>query len=150
MPDQTNSSLPKADPSSSGSDKSEEEETEQIIEPPYEPSTPFPNWLKSKKHTAQMEKILEIFEQVKVNVSFLDAIEQVPSYAKFLKNLYTKKKAHQTSKKVFLAANISEIIQNNMPVKYKDPSCTIGTTVIDKALLELGASVNLLSYSIYK
>ena len=42
-----------------------------------------------------------------------------------------------------------------MPVKYKDPECptisyTIGTTVIDKALLDLGASVNLLSYSVYK
>ena len=42
-----------------------------------------------------------------------------------------------------------------VPVKYKDPgcptlSCTIGTTVIDKALLDLGASVNLLPYSIFK
>ena len=58
-------------------------------------------------------------------------------------------------KKVFLAANISGIIQNCMQVKYKDPgcptiSCTIRTTVIDKALLDLGASVNLLPYLVYK
>ena len=69
------------------------------------------------------------------------------------KDLCTKKRAHQ--KKVFLAANISEIIKSIMPVKYKDPgcltlSCTIGTKVIDKALLDLRASVNLLSYSVYK
>ena len=110
MPDQTNSSLPIANPSSSGSDQSEEKETEQITEPSYEPPTPFPNQLKSKKHTTQMEKILEIFKQVNVNVPLLNAIEQVPSHAKFLKDLCTKKRAHQTPKKVFLAANISRII----------------------------------------
>jgi len=42
-----------------------------------------------------------------------------------------------------------------MLVKYKDPgcptiSCIIRTVVIDKALLDLGASVNLLPYSVYK
>ena len=41
------------------------------------------------------------------------------------------------------------------PVKYKDPgspiiSVNIGGTCIDKALLDLGASVNLLPYSVYK
>ena len=72
-----------------------------------------------------------------------------------MKDLCTKKRAHQTPKKVFLAANKSKIIKSTVPVKYKDPgcptlSCTIGTTVIDKALQDLGARVNLLSYSVYK
>jgi len=102
-----------------------------------------------------MEKIPEIFKQVKVNIPLLDAIKHIPSYAKFLKDLCTKKRAHQAPKNVFLTANISGIIQNNMPMKYKDPgcstiSCTIETTVIDKALLDLRASVNLLPYLIYK
>ena len=90
-----------------------------------------------------MEKIPEIFKQVKVNVPLLDAIKHIPSYAKFLKDLCTMKRAHQAPKNVFLAANISGIIQNIMPMKYKDPSCstiscTIGATVTDKALLDLG------------
>ena len=102
-----------------------------------------------------MEKILEIFKQAKVNIPLLEVVEQVPSYAKFLKDLCTKKRAQQTPKKVFLAANISEIIKSTMPVKYKDPgcltlSCTIETTVIDKALIDLGASVNLLPYLVHK
>jgi len=75
MPDQTNSSLLRAGLSSSGSDKFEEKETEQITKPQYEPPAPFPNRLKSKKHTTQIEKILEIFKQVRVNVPLLDAIE---------------------------------------------------------------------------
>ncbi|KAL6342793.1 hypothetical protein AAG906_016628 [Vitis piasezkii] len=47
------------------------------------------------------------------------------------------------------------IIQCNSPLKYKYPGCPtilvmIGGTVVEKALLDLGASVNLLPYSIYK
>ena len=145
MPDQTNSVDPTSIPSSSGSNKLKEKEPEPDIEPTYDPLAPFSNRLRSKKNTTQMDKIIEILKQVKVNVPLLDAIEHVPSYAKFLKDLCTKI-AHQVSKKVFLAANISGIIQN-LPVKYKDPgcpiiSCTIGTTVMDKAPLDLGASVN--------
>ena len=89
MHNQTNSSLPMANPSPSGLNQFEEKETEQITEPPYEPPDPFPNRLKPKKYMEQMEKILEIFKQVKVNVPLLDAIEQVPSYANFLKDLCT-------------------------------------------------------------
>ena len=92
---------------------------------------------------------------MKVNVPLLDTIEQVSSYANFLKDLCTKKRAHQAPKKVFLSVNISEIIQNSMPVKYKAPGCltilcTIRITIIDKALLDLVSSVNLLPYSVYK
>ena len=43
------------------------------------------------RRTTLMEKILEIFKQVKVNIPLLEAFEHVPSYAKFLKDLCTKK-----------------------------------------------------------
>jgi len=58
-----------------------------------------------------MEKILEMFNQVKINLPFLDAI-QVPIYAKFLKNVCTKKRKTNVPKKVFLATNISELLSN--------------------------------------
>ena len=58
-------------------------------------------------------------------------------------------------KKAFLTKQFSAIIQSKNPVKYKDPgsptiSVNIGRTCIDKAQLDLGASVNLLPYSVYK
>ena len=55
-----------------------------------------------------MEKILEMFNQVKLNVPLLDAIQQVPAHAKFLKDMCTKKRETNVPKKVFLATNISE------------------------------------------
>ena len=92
---------------------------------------------------------------MKVNIPLLDIIKQVPAYAKFLKDLCTIKKGLGIEKKAFLTEQVSAIIQSKNPVKYKDPgsptiSVNIGGTCIDKSLLDLGASVNLLPYSVYK
>jgi len=102
-----------------------------------------------------MDKILEMFNQVKINVSLLDIIQQVPSYAKFLRNMCTKKKKTNAPKKVFLATNISELLSGPIPVKYKDPgcptiACIIGQIKISRALLDLRASINLLPFSVYQ
>ena len=67
----------------------------------------------------------------------------------------TKSRKTNVPKKVFLATNISELLYNQIPVKYKDTGCpfifhTIGQVEINRALLDLGASINLLPYSVYK
>ena len=90
-----------------------------------------------------------------MNVPLLEAIQQVPAYAKFLKDMCTKKRRTNVPKKVFLATNISEILSGPILVKYKDPecpiiSCTIGQTKISRALLNLGASINLLPLLVYQ
>ncbi|RVW74616.1 hypothetical protein CK203_050876 [Vitis vinifera] len=88
------------------------------------------------------------------SIPLLDMIKQVPTYAKFLKDLCTIKRGLNVNKKAFLTEQVSAIIQCKSPLKYKDPGCLhsvmIGGTVVEKALLDLGASVNLLPYSVYK
>ena len=96
-----------------------------------------------------------MLRQVKVNIPLLNMIKQVPTYAKFLKDLCTVKRGLDVNKTDFLTKHVSSIIQCETPVKYKDPgsptiSVNIGGTCVEKALLDLGASVNLLSYSVYK
>ena len=59
------------------------------------------------------------------------------------------------NKKAFLTEQVSAIIECQTRVKYKDPGCptilvNIGGISVEKTLLDLGASVNLLPYSIYK
>ena len=76
----------------------------------------------------------------------LDAIKHVPSYAKFLKSLCTPKRE---TKIVNLSTEVSAFILNEMSKKRKDPgsplvSCSIKGMAFSKALLDLGASVNLL------
>ncbi|XP_042944609.1 uncharacterized protein LOC122278494 [Carya illinoinensis] len=83
------------------------------------------------------------------------AIQQIPSYANFLKEICTVKRQLNVKKKVFLTEQVSAIIQHETPPKYKDLgsptiSIMIGESRIARALLDLGSSVNLLPYSIYE
>ena len=121
----------------------------------YRIPPPFPQALRGKKKASQQAGILEVLRQVMVNIPLLDIIKQVPAYAKFLKDLCTIKKGLGIEKKAFLTEQVSAIIQRKYPVKYKDPgsptiSVNIGGNCIDKSLLDLGASVNLMPYSVYK
>ena len=116
---------------------------------------PFSQALKGKKKAINQAEILEVLRQVKVNIPLLDMIKQVPTYAKFLKDFCTMKRGLNIDKKAFLTEYVSAIIQCKTPMKYKDPGyptilVNIGGTCVEKALLDLGASVNLMPYSIYK
>jgi hypothetical protein len=127
-----------------------------VNDPPrsFIPKAPYPERLKAPKKNAQFAEILEVFKQVQINIPFLDAIKQVPSYAKFLKDLITIKKKTNVPKKAYLTEQVSSILQCKFPIKYKDPgcpttSCMIGVNQINRALLDLGASVNILPYAMY-
>jgi hypothetical protein len=90
-----------------------------------------------------------VFKQVQINIPFLNAIQQLPLYAKFLKDLITVKRKTTIPKKAFITKQISSILQCKLPLKYKDSgcptiSCMIGVSRIERALLDLGAIVNLL------
>ena len=116
---------------------------------------PFPQALRKKKKSVNQTEMLEVLRQVKVNIPLLDMIKQVPTYAKFLKDLCTVKRGFNVNEKAFPTEQVNAIIQCKTPVKYKDPGCptisvNIGGISVEKALLDLGASVNLLSYSMYK
>ena len=137
--------------------KEAEPEEEEIKENAVKKSTPLPfsQALKANKKAINQAKILEVLRQVKVNILLLDMIKQVPTYAKFLKDLCTVKRGLNVDKKAFLTKQVSIIIQCKTLVKYKDPGCptilmNIGGTCVEKELLDLGASVNLLPYSMYK
>ena len=121
----------------------------------YKISPPFPQSLKTKKKSINQHEILEVLRQVKVNIPLLDLIKQVPTYAKFLKDLCTVKKGLNIDKKAFLTEQVSVIIQCKTLVKHKDPGCptisaNIGGICVENTLLDLGASVNLLPYSMFR
>jgi len=119
------------------------------------PVLPFPHAMTKQRKVNHNSEIFETFKQVRINIPLLDAIKQVPSYAKFLKDLCTMKRKLNVKKKAFLAEQVSVILQNNNALKYKDLgcstiSCFIGEHKIEKALLDLGASVNLLPYPVFQ
>ena len=47
---------------------------------------PYPQWLKKGKLEKQFAKFLDIFKKLQINIPFIDALENMPSYVKFMKN----------------------------------------------------------------
>ena len=60
---------------------------------------------------------------MKLSIPLLDAIKQIPKYAKFLKEMCTTKRAFKLKgyEMVSMGEVVSAVVQNNMPLKQKDP-----------------------------
>jgi hypothetical protein len=89
----------------------------------FVPKAPYLERLQAPKKGGKFEDILEVFKQVQINIPFLDTIQQIPSYAKFLKDLIIVKRKTKVSKKAFLTEQVSSILQCKLPLKYKNPTC---------------------------
>ncbi|XP_073119858.1 uncharacterized protein [Henckelia pumila] len=93
-------------------------------------------------------------EKVDSNVN-ADALAQMSYYAIFLKELLNNKKNLNDLAQVTINEECFAVIQNRLPQKFQDPEsfsipCNIGQFYIDNALCDLGASINLMSYSLAK
>ncbi|XP_052172191.1 uncharacterized protein LOC127788119 [Diospyros lotus] len=123
----------------------------------YNHPLPFPHRATQNKKRAEAEldkEIMETFKKVEVNIPLLEAIRQIPKYAKFLKDLCTHKRKLKGNEKINLGRNVSALIQPAMPQKCKDPGtftipCTIGNLQFYNAMLDLGASINVMPKSVY-
>src|SRR4051812_1824669 len=90
-----------------------------------------------------------------INILFADMLEQIPKYAKFLKEIISNKKRLGEHETVMLTEESSALLKKKLPPKLKDPGsfsipCTIGNTQFNNALCDLGASVNLMPFSLFE
>lgn len=107
---------------------------------------------KRELEVGHLKKFMEMLTALQVNIPFCDALEQIPGYAKFMKELLNGKCKLKDDENVALAEEYSAMIQCKLPPKLTDPCrftipIFIGTLKIDKALCDLGASINLMSLS---
>ena len=101
----------------------------------YIPLTPYPHRLRALKKVNNHSEIYELFKQVKLNIPLLDAIKQIPSYAKFLKYLCTVKRKLGVNKEAFMTEQSTSLIRNNLPPKYKDPGSPTISIVVGNSKL---------------
>jgi hypothetical protein len=113
------------------------------------------NSSRSKKDDKEQE-ILKVFKKVELNIPLLDAIKQIPKYAKFLKELCTTKRAFKMKghEKVSMGEVIFVVVQKNTSLKQKDPgafiiTCVIGNASFKRALCDLGASISVIPKHVY-
>ncbi|XP_062100458.1 uncharacterized protein LOC133806364 [Humulus lupulus] len=85
----------------------------------------------------------------------MEALEQMSNYAKFLKDILTKKRRLREFETVALTKECSSFLQNKLPPKMKDPGSftipfTIGDSYSGMAMCDLGASINLMPMFVFK
>ena len=117
------------------------------------PAVPFPQRMQQSKIEEQFARFLKTFQKLEISMPFTEVVTQIPLYAKFLKEILSKKRKIAEEGVVNLTATCSAVIQKNLPEKMKDPGsftipCTIGGVEIQKALYDSGASINLMPLSV--
>ncbi|XP_022859404.1 uncharacterized protein LOC111380150 [Olea europaea var. sylvestris] len=121
----------------------------------YVPPIPFPQRLQKHKLNKQFQEFLDVFKKLHINIPFAETLAQMPSYTKFMKDILSNKKKLEDNETVMLTEECSAILQHKLPPKLKDPGsftipCHIGNLYIDKALCDLGASINLMPLSLFQ
>ena len=83
----------------------------------YMPSIPFPQRLQRAKMEEQFSKFLDMFKKIEINIPFAEALAQMPHYAKFMKDILSKKRRFSEEGVGSLTATYSAVIQKNFPLK---------------------------------
>ena len=96
-----------------------------------------------------------MFSRLQVTIPFADALDQMPKYTKFMKDILSKKKRPKDPDNMVLNTNCSAMVQNTLPRKEGDPGrvalpITIGSGFKCNALVDMGASINLIPLSVVK
>nr|GFA02264.1 DNA-directed DNA polymerase [Tanacetum cinerariifolium] len=121
---------------------------------PYKPKIPYPQRLRKEKIEAQYGKFLDMIRAVQINVPLIDVLARMPSYGKFLKEPISNKHIIEQIFAAFLSDESLAMIQNKVPPKLGDPRsflipCNFNKTFSCNVLADLGASINLMPYSLY-
>ncbi|GJW84249.1 reverse transcriptase domain-containing protein [Tanacetum coccineum] len=126
------------------------------IPKPYKPKIPYPQRLRKEKMEAQYGKFLDMIRVVRITMPppLVDVLARMPNYGKFLKELVNNKHKIEQISSAFLSDESSAILQNKVPPKLGDPGsflipCNFNKAFSCNALADLGASINLMSYSLY-
>nr|GEY35475.1 reverse transcriptase domain-containing protein [Tanacetum cinerariifolium] len=123
------------------------------------PSNPYPSRLNDQKlqekATNQMEKFFQIIHDLHFDISFADALLLMPKFASTITSLLANKDKLFELANVPLNENCSAMLLKKLPEKLGDPGkflipCDFPGMEVFHALVDLGASINLMPLSIWK
>ncbi|XP_070007289.1 uncharacterized protein [Nicotiana sylvestris] len=114
---------------------------------------PYPQRLAKQNNENQFKKFIEMMKSMSINVPLVKALEQMSGYAKFMRDLVTKKRS-MDCETIKMTHQVSAILHSMAP-KVEDPGaftipCTIGSVDFAKALRNLGSNINLMPYSVFR
>jgi len=102
----------------------------------------------------KFKKFINILKKICIKILFAEALTRMPLYAKFIKKIFSKKKAIEHNETIALT-RVSSAIIKKLPPKLGDPGsfsipCVIASEAIDKVMCDLGSSISLLPLSLFK
>ncbi|KAL5573431.1 hypothetical protein UlMin_023028 [Ulmus minor] len=103
------------------------------------PPPPFPQRFQKQQQDKKFQKFLDVLKQLHLNIPFVEALEQMPNYVKFMKDMLMKKRRFGEFETVALTRECSAALQSKLPPKLQDPGsftipCSIGGQYCGKAL----------------
>ena len=134
-------------------ERDEEKTLVSVVHPAYDHPIPYPQ--RVKQQDKQFAKFLKVFKKLHINIPLLEALQQIPSCTKFMKDILSRKRKLKHDETIVLTEKCSAILQKKLPSKLKDLGsftipCDIGDINFDKVLYDLGASINLMPWSVSK
>ncbi|XP_022855738.1 uncharacterized protein LOC111376959 [Olea europaea var. sylvestris] len=119
------------------------------------PLIPFPQRLQNNKLDKQFKNFLNTLVQLHINIPFIDTILQIPNYAKFFKEMLTKKRKLPKHETIALSKECSTIIQHRILPKLKGSGsftlpCSIGNLNDINCLIDSGVSINSIPLPLYR
>ncbi|GJT20243.1 reverse transcriptase domain-containing protein [Tanacetum coccineum] len=123
------------------------------------PNIPYPSRRNDQKSCGKasnlMEKVFQIFQDLRFDISFADALFLMPRFAPTIRSLLMNKEKLLELAKIPLNENCSAMLLKKLPEKLGDPGkflipCDFLGMDVCHALADLGASINLMPLSIWK
>ncbi|KAK8522980.1 hypothetical protein V6N12_073692 [Hibiscus sabdariffa] len=119
------------------------------------PPPPFPQRLKKQKQEYQFKKFFDILKHVHIKLPLVEALQQMPNYAKFLMDMVSRKTRIREFETAAATEACLAMMHNKVPAKKTDPEsftipCSIGNNYSCKALCDPGASINLMPKFVFQ
>ncbi|XP_070045252.1 uncharacterized protein LOC142163873 [Nicotiana tabacum] len=117
--------------------------------------TPFPQILRKKNDDHMFHKFLDMLKQIHLNIPLMDMLCDVPKYAKYIKDIVANKRRLTEFETIALTEECTSRNHYKLSQKLKDPGSftipvRIGVIDVGRALCDLGASINLMTLSVFK
>ncbi|XP_060200245.1 uncharacterized protein LOC132628486 [Lycium barbarum] len=134
-------------------DEKVDDEAPQAMKTVPKPPPPFPQRLAQKADDGKFLKFTERLKGLSINIPLVEALEQMPGFAKFMKDLVTKRRSTRFET-MGGTHHCSEIVTKALVQKKEDPGaftipCKIGKYKFAKTLCDLRASLNLMPLAIF-
>nr|GEV31141.1 reverse transcriptase domain-containing protein [Tanacetum cinerariifolium] len=129
------------------------------LKPNPKTSIPYPSRRNDERNLEkannQIEKFYQIFKDMSFEISFADALILIPKFSSTLKALIGSKEKLSEMARTPLNKHCFVVLLKNLPEKLRDPGkflipCDFPGMAECLALADLGASINLIPFSVWK